>query len=211
MKNIMIAPVGEDIDALFIGIKEFSTEKVILITPEGMEEEAEKAQEDLKRFKVPAEIRKIKGNIWESMFEAVGDIKAHQPEDRELIINVATGDKMSSCVAVSAAFVNGLKAMGVRGDDAMLLPVLKFSYYKALTDKKMKILETIHNEKDCCSSLDQLSKKLGMSLPLISYHVNGNLKSDGLKDLGLVETVDSGGRTSITLSTLGRLLIRGYV
>lgn len=50
-----------------------------------------------------------------------------------------------------------------------------------------------------------------MSLPLISYHINGNLKSEGLKDMGLVETAEKKGRIEIKLSTLGVLLLRGYV
>lgn len=210
-KNVMVAPVGDDLDALFLGIKEFPTKKVVLIAQKDKKKEAEDAREDLKRFKIPAEIRYIEGNIWEEMFRIVGEIKHVEDEDSNIIMNVATGDKMSSCVAVSAAFVNGLRAMGVQGDEAMLLPVLKFSYYKALTDKKMNILKIIYNEQDCCASLDELSSRTRMSLPLISYHVNGNLKSDGLKDLGLVETMEHGGRTAIKLTTLGRLLVKGYV
>jgi len=50
-----------------------------------------------------------------------------------------------------------------------------------------------------------------MSLPLISYHVNGNLKSEGLKELGLVETKEIKGRVEVELTTLGRLLLKGYV
>ena len=61
------------------------------------------------------------------------------------------------------------------------------------------------------SSLEELSKKTKMSLPLISYHINGNLKSEGLKDLGLVETMEEKGRIAVKLSTLGRLLVKGYI
>ncbi len=50
-----------------------------------------------------------------------------------------------------------------------------------------------------------------MSLPLVSYHVNGNLKSQGLKELGLVNTENRDGRTSITLSFLGKLLVQGLI
>jgi hypothetical protein len=50
-----------------------------------------------------------------------------------------------------------------------------------------------------------------MSLPLVSYHVNGTLKSEGLKQLGLVETTEQKGRVEVHLSTLGKLLVRGYI
>lgn len=101
MKNIVIVPVGDNIDSLYVGLKEFPTEKIILITPEAKIAEANNTKKDLEKFKMPVDIVKIKGNI---------------------------------------------------------------------------------------SSLEQLSKKTNMSLPLISYHVNGSSKSEGLKDLGLIET-----------------------
>ena len=75
----------------------------------------------------------------------------------------------------------------------------------------MQILRIIHTEEKCCASLEELSKKTKMSLPLISYHINGNLKSEGLKDLGLVKTSEKKGKVAIELTMLGRLLLKGYV
>ena len=92
----------------------------------------------------------------------------------------------------------------------MLLPVLKFSYYKLLTEKKMEILKML-SKPDCCLSLEELGRKTKMSLPLISYHINGNLKSEGLKEMGLVETNENRGRLEIKLSMLGRMIFNGYV
>jgi len=208
-KKVVIAPVGDYMDALYIGIKEFPTERVILITPENMIEEAKKAQDELKKFNIPVQITEIKGNVWEEMFQKIAEIKAIE-KDKDIIINTATGDRVSTCAATSAAFVNGLKAMSITDGIAMMLPVLKFSYYNMLTDKKMEILKLL-KKPDCCSSLEELSKKTKMSLPLISYHINGNLKSEGLKDMGLVETTENKGKIAIKLSTLGKLLIKGYV
>jgi len=208
-KKVVIAPVGDNMDALYIGIKEFPTERVILITPEDRVEEAKKAQEELKKFRIPVQIMEIKGNVWEEMFQKIAEIKAIE-KDKDIIINTATGDRVSTCAATSAAFVNGLKAMSVTEGMAMMLPVLKFSYYNMLTDKKMEILKLI-KKPDCCSSLEELSKKTKMSLPLISYHINGNLKSEGLKDMGLIETTENKGKIAVKLSTLGRLLIKGYI
>ena len=208
-KKIVIAPVGDNMDALFVGLREFPTERVILITPEDRIDDANKAKKDLEKFQIPVQIAEIKGNIWESMFQKIAEIKAIE-KDKDIIINTATGDRMTTCAATSAAFVNGLKAMSVEGKMAMMLPVLKFSYYNMLTDKKMDILKLL-NKPGCCASLEELSKKTKMSLPLISYHINGNLKSEGLKDMGLVETTESKGRIAVQLSTMGRLLLKGYV
>ena len=208
-KKVIVAPVGDNMDALFVGLREFPTERVILISPESKLDDANKAKKDLEKFQIPVQIVEIKGNIWESMFQKIAEIKAIE-KGKDIIINTATGDRMTTCAATSAAFVNGLKAMSVEGNMAMMLPVLKFSYYNMLTDKKMDILKLL-NKPGCCASLEELSKKTKMSLPLISYHINGNLKSEGLKDMGLVETTESKGRIAVQLSTSGRLLLKGYI
>jgi DNA-binding transcriptional ArsR family regulator len=210
MKYVMIAPAGDNLDALFIGIRDFPTEKVILLTPPDRASEAKEVKHDLERFKIPAQLVEIKGSVWEETFKKIAEFK-DLLKGKEIIINTATGDRSTTCAATSAAFVNGLKAMSVEGNETMLLPVLKFSYYRLLSDKKMKILEILAKDKTCCKSLDELGKRSKMSLPLISYHINGNIKSEGLVDLGLVETTEIGGKTAITLTMLGRLLIKGYV
>lgn len=210
MKHIIIAPVGDNINALFIGIKEFSTELVILLSPKERLNSAKYAKNELEKFQIPCQIIEIKGDIWEEMFVKIAEIKEQQ-KNKPILINTATGDKTSTCAATSAAFVNGLKAFSVENNQVMLLPVLKFSYYKLLTEKKLKILEILAKDSTCCSSLEELSKKTGMSLPLISYHINGNLKSEGLKELGLVDIEEQRGKIKINLSMLGKLLIKGYI
>jgi hypothetical protein len=126
-------------------------------------------------------------------------------------VNVATGDRDMRCAATSAAFVNGLRAISVIGEETMLLPVLKFSYYQLLSDRKMDILRTLYIEKDCSASLEELNHKMKMSLPLLSYHINGTTKTEGLRHLGLVETIEEKGRVKVILTTLGKLLVKGYV
>jgi len=208
-KNIIIAPVGDNINALFVGLKEFPTERIYLLYPAAYLKTAEKAVKDLEKFGIPTKIIEMKGEVWEDMFRKIGEISKIEG-GKNLIINTATGDRMTTCAATSAAFVNGIKAFSVEKGMAMLLPVLKFSYYRILTDKKMGILTTL-SKPNCCISLEELSKKTKMSLPLISYHINGNLKSEGLKEMGLVETDEIKGRMEIKLSVLGRMLINGYV
>ena len=212
MKHIIIAPVGDHMDDLYVGVREFPTERVILVADPSMMEESEKAREGLEKFKIPVQIKKLpeEGHIWEKTFEAISEIK-NTEKDKPLLVNVSTGDRDTRCAATSAAFVNGIKAFAVDKDQAMLLPILKFSYYKILTDKKLEILKIISQDPKCCASLDELSKKTGMSLPLISYHVNGTIKSEGLKELGLVETLEEKGKIKISLSMMGRLLIKGYI
>jgi DNA-binding transcriptional ArsR family regulator len=215
MKHTVIAPVGDHMDALFVGLREFPTEKVILITPKDKLIEAENTKKDLDRFKIPAEIVKIQDisgpiGVWEEMFRIVSEITKNGTDSDHILINVATGDRNTRCAATSAAFVNGVKAFAVDENQAAFLPVLKFNYYKMITDKKMRLLKFLMEE-NCCSSLEQLSKKAGMSLPLISYHINGTPRSQGLKDMGLVDTEEIGGRISLKLTRLGRVLVQGYI
>ncbi len=209
MKNIIIAPVGDNMDALFVGLKEFPTEKVILLTPTEKLKDAERTRSDLEKFKIPVRVIELKGNIWEEIFKKVSEIASFE-NSNNVLVNIATGDRVTTCAATSAAFVNGIKAFSVDNGEAMMLPVLKFSYYKMLSDKKMKLLELL-NKPDCCLSLEMLSKKSKMSLPLVSYHINGNLKAEGLKKMGLVETNYEKGKMAIKLTTLGRLILLGYI
>lgn len=181
-----------------------------MATPDRVEL-AEKTKKELEKFKIPTQIREIKGDVWEGTFKAIADIKFIE-KGKEIIVNPSTGDSGGAgCAACSAAFVNGLKAISVSGNKTTMLPIMKFNYYSLISDRKKEILQFLHDEKDCCGSLDDLSKRTGMSLPLISYHINGNLKSKGLKDMGLVETTEKKGRVRVSLSVLGRLLVQGYV
>lgn len=75
----------------------------------------------------------------------------------------------------------------------------------------MSILRLLYGDDECCASFEELSKRTKMSLPLVSYHINGTPKSEGLKKLGLVEVKEIGGKSAINLSTMGGLLIKGYV
>jgi DNA-binding transcriptional ArsR family regulator len=209
MKNVIIAPVGDYMQNLFIGLRDFPAERVILICPKGQADKAEEAEKDLAKFKIKTQVIEVDGNIWEAFFQKIAEIKEIE-KGYNVIVNAATGNRVTQCAATSAAFVNGLKAISVENDETVLLPVLKFSYYTLLTDKKMEILKVLADE-TCCASLDELSKRTKMSMPLISYHVNGNLKSEGLKELGLVDTIEYKGKTDIKISTLGKLLLKGYV
>ncbi len=212
MEYTTIAPIGKDANRLknlFTGLEAFPSKTVILITPVSRKAKAEEIKQQLEEKNTKVSVVTIEGNIWEKLFETIAEVTADQ-NPHQFIVNTSSGDSTTQCAATSASFVNGVKAIAVDGPNVMVLPILKFSYYKMLTDKKMDLLKALEDE-SCCSSLDELSKKAKMSLPLISYHVNGNRKSEGLKDLGVVETHEHEGKISITLSTMGKLLLKGYV
>ena len=106
-KNIIIAPVGDNMNALFVGLKEFPTERVYLLAPHDYIKAAEKAAKDLERFGTPSKTMVLRGDVWEDMFRKIGEISIAE-KGNNVIINTATGDRTTTCAATSAAFVNGI-------------------------------------------------------------------------------------------------------
>ncbi|MBI5176529.1 hypothetical protein HY995_00410 [Candidatus Micrarchaeota archaeon] len=209
-KTSIICPGGDNSTAIFAGIKEMPTGTVFILATESSAKEAYSSKSELAKFKIEAKIISIKGDLWESVFREVGELAANHSSN--IMVNVgATRDSTLQCIVTCAAFVNGIRAFGVSPKgELMLLPVLKFSYYRFLTDRKMQLLRVLDNP-ECCASLNELSEKTGMSLPLVSYHVNGNRNSEGLIGLGLAETSGKRKNISVQLSPLGKMLVRGYV
>ena len=201
----MIAPLGGRTETIFIGIREFPTEKVILIPEAGKLREVEKIKADLEKFKIPVEVEELKDSKLESMFEVINHIRKRE-KGKEISINLGPASKMMSCGATAAAFVNGIKAFDVPNDEILPLPVLKFSYYDMLSDKKMRILNLLN--KESLDSLESLSKKVGLGPSLINYHIYGNEKNPGLKELGLTDISRENGKVKISLTTMGRLLLK---
>jgi hypothetical protein len=210
MKYVIVAPAGENLDALYAGINEFSAERVILITTPENTHHAKTAKKELETFKIPVELKPISNSeLIEGMFQAVAEIK-NTFKDKEVLINVSTGTMEANCGAICAGYVNGMKAFVVEKNKVKLLPIMKFSYYCAISERKLSILKALAR-KTCSEGIDALAKDIKMNLPLLSYHINGNDKSEGLKRLGLVETRDIKGKTQVCLTVLGKLLVRGYI
>jgi chorismate mutase len=205
MGNIMIAPLGDNPDALFLGIRDFPVEKVVLVARPGQAEAAERLAQELRKFKIDSTIRPLSGNLLESMFQIINDTRKAE-QNREIIINLGCASKQDSLAALSAAYVNGIKAVGVLNERLMPLPVLEYSYYDAMSERKAEILKLLEER---LMSLDEISKKTRMSLPLISYHINGNIRSKGLIALGLIEKANEGRKKGVRISPLGRLIVQG--
>lgn len=208
MGYILIAPVGENSKALFAGMKEFPTEKVILLATKENLKEAKKLSEKLEDFTIKTDIKELQGNILEATFQIFANLCAIY-DTENLIVNVATGNHSTTCAALSAAYANGLKAFDVMGDMTILLPILKLSYYHELSENKMEILRSL-NEKEF-EPINKVTERLKMSISLLSYYINGNDKYKGLKDHRLIETKMVGKSLYVKLSSMGRLLLKGHI
>jgi len=208
MGHTIIAPVGDNPTALFIGMKAFPTEKVILLTTKEHLKKAKRLSEKLEEFTIKTEIKELQGNILEATFQAFANL-CFIYDNEDLIVNVATGNHTTTCAALSAAYANGLKAFDVMGDMTVLLPILKLSYYHELSENKMEILRTL-DEKEF-EQISKIAQRLQMSISLLSYHINGNHKYKGLKDHRLIETKMEGKSLHVKLSSMGRMLLKGYI
>lgn len=152
-----------------------------------------------------------KENVIRDTMERVNEILNIEGRNfQQVLINVSSGDKLIGCAALSAAFINGIKAFGMDSTKSvpLLMPVLKLSYNEIISTAKIKILKTIDGMGGTINSLEELELASGLGKPLLSYHVQGGKDSKGLANLGLVE-VERGdrGKMIINLTTLGKLLV----
>lgn len=205
----LIAPVGEEMETIFPIVRTFPTEEIILIASDKTWKDAQEFKEKLRIFRIPLDIAKVKYYSIDEIFQVIKSITEFEKE-KDLLINVASGDKVTSCFTLCAAYVYGIRAVAVMGENVIVLPVLKFSYYKTISEPKLKILKALH-EKGRYTTLEELRAETKMSPPLLSYHLNGTADMEGLKQMELVETRGDRKKVEIELSALGKLLIAGYL
>ncbi len=214
MRVLQIATVGEDTDPVFVGIKEYPVSKLILIHTKEQNEDVMDITSKLSPLKLDIERVMIRENLLIEVLQEITNIVNNESmRYDDIYINVGSGTKIMSCAALSAAFVNGIKAIHVMNDMPILLPVLKFSYNELISDAKLNILKAINDSDGEINSLTELSKQSGIEKSLLSYHIRGGKEHKGLRDLGML-TVESGvqGRLTIKMTELGNLLLvgRGY-
>ena len=214
LTTIQIATFGSDgQDGIALGIRSFPIHKLVLICFSSDKSRAEEFSRKIRSvLGLPVTITLVtKENVIRDTMERVNEISnLNAKEFQQILMNVSSGDKLIGCAALSAAFINGIKAFGMdaTGTMPLLMPVLKLSYNEIISESKIKILKAIDSVGGIIESLDHLEQISGYGKPLLSYHVQGAKDSKGLADLGLVE-VEKGerGKISAKLTTLGKLLV----
>lgn len=213
MTTLQIATFGsEGQEGIAAGIRNFPVHKLVLICYSSDKQKADEFSRKLRTvLGMPVMISVIaRENVIRDTMERVSEIiNIHKSEFQQVLMNVSCGDKLIGCAALSAAFINGIKAFGMDASGApLLMPVLKLSYNEIISEAKIRILKTINGMGGTIESLEQLEQASGYSKPLLSYHVMGSRDSKGLADLGLLE-VEKGdrGKISAKLTSLGKLLV----
>ncbi len=212
-RTLQIATLGPDADPVLVGIRTLPIHKLYLIHLETDKPAAQKLTRDLASvLKVEVESHPIPNNdILTHVLEGVaGILKKEKDNFEDVVFNVSSGDKLLGCAALSAAFVNGLKAVAIVNGEPLLLPVLKFSYNRLVSQTKLDIHKALQKKGGEVESLEELKDLTGYGKPLLSYHIQGAEDSQGLVDLGLVEVRRGDrGKSIIQATTLGRLLTLG--
>jgi hypothetical protein len=210
VKTLQIAVFGGNEDAVLVGLRNFPAHKLTLVTLNEYLKQADQLSAKLTdTLKLNVEIVQAKDSSVSSMLEAMGQILRKESEQFEdFLINVGSASKHLTSAGVTAAFVHGVKAFDVMGEQPAILPVMKFSYTQAVTEPKMRILRAIERAGGDVESLEKLSQLSNFGKPLLSYHINGSEEGQGLERLGLVE-VERGkrGRLRVKLTSLGRTLL----
>jgi hypothetical protein len=214
LATLQIATFGsEGQEGIALGIRSFPVQKLAFIC---FNTDKNKAEEFARKIKnvlgLPITINLVtKENVIRDTMERVNEILNLEGKNfQQVLMNVSSGDKLIGCAALSAAFINGIKAFGMDSTKSvpLLMPVLKLSYNEIISAAKIKILKTIDGMGGTINSLEELEQASGLGKPLLSYHVQGGKDSKGLASLGLVE-VERGdrGKMIINLTTLGKLLV----
>lgn len=210
MKTLQIAVLGGSDDAVLVGLRNFPAHKLVLLASSEYVDRAKVLSENLTgTLKLQVEVVQIRDNAINTMLEAVGQIvRSESGTFEDFLINVGSASKHLTCAGVAAAFVHGIRAFDVMGEQLAVVPVMKFSYAQAVTEPKMEILRAIEGAGGVVESLEKLSGFSNYGKPLLSYHIRGSEDGKGLEKLGLVE-VERGkrGRLRVKLTPLGRTLL----
>ncbi len=210
-KILMIATVGDDIDPVLIGVRDYPVRRLVLLHPPQYEAEAREIEAKLVPIHIQVELIQVSAeDMLMDTLRTVAELQADNLAFSDIIVNVSSGEKMQTCSALSAAFVNGIPAIGIAADGPFSLPVLKFSYAELISEAKYRILEALAATDGNAASLAALSESSGVEKSLLSYHLRTTREGKGLEDMGLV-SIDRGtfGRLNITLSEMGRLMLVG--
>jgi len=214
LRTLQLAVLGGSEDAVLVGLRNFPAHRLTLICSTDFLNQANQLSGKLKEaLKLDVDVVQVKDNTMLAMLDVVGQIVRKESGNfQDFLINVGSASKHLTSAGVAAAFVHGIRAFDVIGDQPAVLPVMKFSYTQAVTEPKMRILQAIEATGGDVESLQKLSEISNFGKPLLSYHIRGSEDGDGLESLGLVE-VERGkrGRLRVKLTPLGRTLLASSI
>jgi hypothetical protein len=211
-KTVQIATVGDDTSGVLAGVRNAPVNKLVVICYEKDKDIAKKLATNItETLRTDTEVfDTIKPeHCYKDIMQVFSQIVEKNQEDfDDFLLNVSSGDKMICIAAAVTSFILGFKAFFCKGDECVMLPPMKLSYTEMVSEVKLNILRALDKAGGAVESLDELSKLTNYGKPLLSYHIHGSEDARGLIDLGLAEaTRHSRGKTKVTLTTLGKMLL----
>ena len=209
-RTLQIAILGDNENAVLIGLRNFPAHKLTLLTSNDNLDNANRLATNLfNALRLTVETVKLRDETIPTMLEAIGQIAEKNADNfKEILINVGPAKRGLVASAITAAYVYGITAFDVIDEQPHILPVLKLSYLEIISGAKLEILRALAKVGGQVNSLEELARASNYGKPLLSYHIRGTDEARGLVDLGLVE-VDrlKQGRLQVKLSTLGHILL----
>lgn len=211
-KTLQIATMGDDPSGVLSGVRNAPANKLVLICYDRDKEVAKRLSKNISdTLKTEVEVH---DNIrpehsYKDIMQVFSEIvEKNRAQYDDFLLNVSSGDKMICIAAAVTSFILGFKAFFCKGDECVMLPPMKLSYTEMVSDVKLNILRALDKAGGEVDSLDELSKLTNYGKPLLSYHIHGSEDARGLIDLGLAEaTRHVRGKTKVTLTTLGKMLL----
>jgi DNA-binding transcriptional ArsR family regulator len=208
-RTLQIAILGDNENAVSIGLRNFPTHKLILITPSQTVDKANKLATKLHEIHSPTiEIVKTKDDTLASILGTITQtIQQNAQSFQEVLINVGSANRNQVIAGIAAAYLSGVRVFDITSEDPVIVPVLKLSYREMVSGAKLEILRTLEKVGQV-NSLEELARATNYGKPLLSYHIRGTEQTRGLLSLGLVEVKHlKQGRLQVKLTPLARTLL----
>ncbi len=210
LKTLQMAILGDNEEAVFVGLRSFPAHKLVLIATIDSKDQANQLAGKLTdTLRLAVDTVPIQDSTVQTMLDTVGQLVKKETEGfQDFLINVGSASKHLTCAGVTAGFIHGIRTFDVVGDRVEILPVMKYGYTQTVTEPKLEIMRAIERSGGDVESLEKLSAIANYGKPLLSYHIRGSRDSKGLEGLGLVE-IERGkrGRLRVKLTPLGRTLL----
>jgi len=209
-RTLQIAILGDHENAVSIGLRNFPTHKLILITPNQTVEKANKLatklHDDIHRLTI--EIVTAKDDTLSTILVVIAQtIRQNSDSFQEILINVGSASRSQVTAGIAAAYIFGVRAFDITGEDPVIVPVLKLGYREMVSGAKLEILRALEKMGQV-NSLKDLARASNYGKPLLSYHIKGTEQTRGLLGLGLVEVKHlKQGRLQVKLTTLAQTLL----
>lgn len=209
--TLHVAVVSHETGPIFEGFRHYPGTEVLLVHTAADAACAHKIRDAFRRAGVSARLHPASDVPYYGTLQAINDIvhdaRLSYPE---IVVNTSSGSPAAGCAALTAAYLHGLRAFHVEGEEARLLPILPVGQREILHETDVKLLLALQTNP---RSEPRLARATGLPQERVRAHLEGDPTHKGLIALGLIERCRRFGLLPmVRLSASGRgLLASGAV